>query len=145
MSENISKIFSKYMIVGVANTLTSIAIIVVMYHFGFGDELSNFCGIFGGIIQSILINTRFTFRQKYVELYKSFYFFLILLLAYLCNLTVLFVATNYIGLSSLFSQIAGISNKEKNVFGLMPHPERAIETLLGCDDGVKMLKGFFNK
>ncbi|MFA7083015.1 MAG: phosphoribosylformylglycinamidine synthase I [Arcobacteraceae bacterium] len=39
--------------------------------------------------------------------------------------------------------IAGICNKEKNVFGLMPHPERAIETLLGCDDGVKMLQGFF--
>lgn len=38
--------------------------------------------------------------------------------------------------------IAGICNKEKNVFGLMPHPERAIESLLGSDDGVKMLQGF---
>ena len=36
-------------------------------------------------------------------------------------------------------QIAGISNREKNVFGLMPHPERAMETLLGSDDGIKML------
>jgi len=40
------------------------------------------------------------------------------------------------------SQIAGLCNKNKNVFGLMPHPERAIEKLLGCDDGVKMLEGF---
>ena len=38
--------------------------------------------------------------------------------------------------------IAGICNKEKNVFGLMPHPERAMETLLGSDDGINMLKGF---
>ena len=38
--------------------------------------------------------------------------------------------------------IAGICNKEKNVFGLMPHPERAIEELLGSVDGVNMLKGF---
>ena len=38
--------------------------------------------------------------------------------------------------------IASICNKEKNVFGLMPHPERAMETLLGSDDGVKMLQGF---
>jgi phosphoribosylformylglycinamidine synthase len=38
--------------------------------------------------------------------------------------------------------IAGITNKTKNVFGLMPHPERAIETLLGSDDGLTMLKGF---
>ena len=40
--------------------------------------------------------------------------------------------------------IAGICNKEKNVFGLMPHPERAMETLLGSEDGIKMLKGFFS-
>lgn len=38
--------------------------------------------------------------------------------------------------------IAGICNKEKNVFGLMPHPERAMETILGSDNGVKMLQGF---
>ncbi len=40
--------------------------------------------------------------------------------------------------------IAGICNKEKNVFGLMPHPERAMEALLGSDDGVKMLQGFLS-
>lgn len=38
--------------------------------------------------------------------------------------------------------IAGICNKEKNVFGLMPHPERAMEVILGSDDGVAMLQGF---
>jgi len=39
--------------------------------------------------------------------------------------------------------IAGICNKEKNVFGLMPHPERAMESILGSEDGIKMLQGFF--
>lgn len=38
--------------------------------------------------------------------------------------------------------IAGVCNKERNVFGLMPHPERAMETILGSDDGIKMLQGF---
>jgi phosphoribosylformylglycinamidine synthase len=37
--------------------------------------------------------------------------------------------------------IAGICNKTKNVFGLMPHPERAVESILGSVDGVKMLQG----
>jgi len=46
-------------------------------------------------------------------------------------------------LNGSVNQIAGVCNKEKNVFGLMPHPERAMETLLGCDDGTKMLQGFF--
>lgn len=40
--------------------------------------------------------------------------------------------------------IAGICNKEKNLFGLMPHPERAMEKLIGGDDGLKMLEGFLH-
>jgi len=40
------------------------------------------------------------------------------------------------------ASIAGVCNKEKNVFGLMPHPERAMESILGSDDGIKMLQGF---
>jgi phosphoribosylformylglycinamidine synthase len=39
--------------------------------------------------------------------------------------------------------IAGICNENKNVFGLMPHPERAMEEMLGGVDGIKMLEGFF--
>jgi len=33
------------------------------------------------------------------------------------------------------NNIAGIRNKEGNVLGLMPHPERASEALLGSEDG----------
>jgi len=32
--------------------------------------------------------------------------------------------------------IAGIMNRAGNVLGLMPHPERASEKILGCDDGL---------
>jgi phosphoribosylformylglycinamidine synthase subunit PurQ / glutaminase len=35
--------------------------------------------------------------------------------------------------------IAGICNEGGNVVGLMPHPERAIEAILGTDDGVVLL------
>jgi phosphoribosylformylglycinamidine synthase subunit PurQ / glutaminase len=34
------------------------------------------------------------------------------------------------------SNIAGICNRERNVAGLMPHPERAVEAALGSDDGL---------
>ena len=46
-------------------------------------------------------------------------------------------------LNGSVEQIAGICNKDKNVFGLMPHPERAMETILGSSDGIAMLQGFF--
>ncbi|CQR47354.1 Phosphoribosylformylglycinamidine synthase 1 [Paraliobacillus sp. PM-2] len=36
--------------------------------------------------------------------------------------------------------IAGIINKEGNVLGMMPHPERAAETLLGSADGLKLFQ-----
>ncbi|MDU4697106.1 MULTISPECIES: phosphoribosylformylglycinamidine synthase subunit PurQ [Paenibacillus] len=34
--------------------------------------------------------------------------------------------------------IAGISNERGNVVGMMPHPERAVSSLLGSEDGKKM-------
>jgi phosphoribosylformylglycinamidine synthase subunit PurQ / glutaminase len=36
--------------------------------------------------------------------------------------------------------IAGICNKERNIFGMMPHPERASEPEVGCTDGLLILK-----
>jgi phosphoribosylformylglycinamidine (FGAM) synthase-like amidotransferase family enzyme len=34
-----------------------------------------------------------------------------------------------------FDDVAGVINEQGNVFGLMPHPERACEALLGSEDG----------
>jgi len=39
------------------------------------------------------------------------------------------------------TSIAGVCNSRKNIFGLMPHPERALENILGSEDGIKMLEG----
>jgi len=36
------------------------------------------------------------------------------------------------------SNIAGICNKDGNILGMMPHPERASDPLLGGEDGVKL-------
>ncbi|WP_119326076.1 phosphoribosylformylglycinamidine synthase subunit PurQ [Companilactobacillus musae] len=42
------------------------------------------------------------------------------------------------------AQIAGVTNKQKNVLGMMPHPERAIEKILGSDDGLKLFQSIIN-
>jgi phosphoribosylformylglycinamidine synthase len=36
--------------------------------------------------------------------------------------------------------IAGICNRERNVAGLMPHPERVVESALGSDDGLVIFR-----
>jgi phosphoribosylformylglycinamidine synthase len=40
--------------------------------------------------------------------------------------------------------IAGIVNKEGNVLGMMPHPERAVEALLGSADGLKFFQSLLS-
>ncbi len=40
------------------------------------------------------------------------------------------------------NNIAGITNAARNVAGLMPHPERASEQILGSGDGVVLIEGF---
>ena len=40
--------------------------------------------------------------------------------------------------------IAGILNKEKNVLGMMPHPERMIDKYLSGDDGVFFFENLLN-
>jgi len=53
------------------------------------------------------------------------------------------IAFKYIkdyNLNGSANDIAGILNKGKNVLGMMPHPERACEKILGSDDGINIFK-----
>jgi phosphoribosylformylglycinamidine synthase len=49
---------------------------------------------------------------------------------------------NRVVVNGSVTSIAGVCNESKNVFGLMPHPERAMEAILGSEDGIRMLQGF---
>ena len=42
------------------------------------------------------------------------------------------------------NDIAGIFNSKKNVLGMMPHPERASESILGSSDGVKIFESMLS-
>lgn len=41
--------------------------------------------------------------------------------------------------------IAGICNRDGNVLGMMPHPERASDPMLGNTDGLKLFQGLLEK
>ena len=38
------------------------------------------------------------------------------------------------------NNIAGILNEKKNVLGMMPHPERYSDLILGCNDGINIFR-----
>ena len=40
--------------------------------------------------------------------------------------------------------IAGICSEKRNVMGMMPHPERAADALLGCTDGKVILESMIH-
>jgi phosphoribosylformylglycinamidine synthase len=41
--------------------------------------------------------------------------------------------------------IAGICNAQGNVLGMMPHPERAADKLLGCTDGLHLFESVLSR
>lgn len=43
------------------------------------------------------------------------------------------------------NNIAGICNRQGNVLGMMPHPERASDTRLGSSDGLKLFQGLLKR
>lgn len=43
------------------------------------------------------------------------------------------------------NNIAGICNRQGNVLGMMPHPERAADPILGGTDGLKMFTGLLEQ
>ncbi|MCF7805181.1 MAG: phosphoribosylformylglycinamidine synthase subunit PurQ [Candidatus Marinimicrobia bacterium] len=49
-------------------------------------------------------------------------------------------ATMAINPNGSLNNIAGICNKERNVLGMMPHPERACEAVLGMADGLGLFE-----
>ena len=43
------------------------------------------------------------------------------------------------------NNIAGICNRQGNILGMMPHPERASDLMLGGTDGIRLFKGLLAK
>ena len=54
------------------------------------------------------------------------------------NKQIVFTYTN--NPNGSLADIAGIMNEQGNVLGMMPHPERAVDELLGGGDGVKLFQ-----
>lgn len=53
--------------------------------------------------------------------------------------------TEEANLNGSIDNIAGVCNKNRNVFGMMPHPERAADSLLANQDGLGIFESILNK
>lgn len=53
--------------------------------------------------------------------------------------------TNETNFNGSVDNIAGICNTQRNILGMMPHPERAVEKLIGSDDGKLIFESVLNE
>lgn len=53
--------------------------------------------------------------------------------------------TEEANINGSIDNIAGICNRQRNVMGLMPHPERAVEKKLGSEDGKLIFESILNE
>lgn len=108
MEKFISRSVLLFLVIGLANGMLTLAIISICYFFDSSDEMANFLGILGGMVQSIILNSKYTFQQEEIVLSKSIYFFSILALSYLINFYILYLCLNIIKLPSFLSQLVAI-------------------------------------
>jgi putative flippase GtrA len=114
-----SRSFLSFLLVGLANTLLTLGVITICYFFESSDELANFFGVFCGMIQSIWLNSKYTFQQLRFNFLKGLYFFLILLLSYVINFYILYLCLYILNFDSILSQLIAITFYVLTSFGLI--------------------------
>ena len=74
--------------------------------------------------------------MRYKKLLKKLALFSIIFVGFAYLLYLL----NYYNPNGSINDIAGIFNENRNVLGMMPHPERAAESILGSSDGLALFE-----
>ena len=105
INDSTSLQFLKYNIVGIFNTLIGFSLVFGFIYLGLGNMLSNFLGYFIGVFISFFLNRKFTFKKYNITSKVIFWFFSILLFAYLINASVFFVFINFYNMSPYLAQI----------------------------------------
>ncbi len=99
----------RFMIVGVANTSVGLFIIyAAKWLVGLNDVVANMVGYSCGFVLSFLLNKRWSFRHTGSVGPALFRFILVVLVAYLLNLSVTMLAINKFGINSYLAQALGI-------------------------------------
>ena len=99
----------RFLIVGVANTLVGIGTIyAAMYFLGFDIVYANILGYTIGVIQSFILNKRWTFDSSDRALSSFIRFLLVLAVAYGANLVTVVVANTAFEVNPYIAQALGI-------------------------------------
>lgn len=107
MNTRIGEIF-RYIIVGLINTTGGLLLIYLCMALGIEDIAANFIGYIPGFIVSFFLNGRWTFRRSKLSYLEFWLFSLVILIAYLINISVMLTTRDVLGWGSHIGQISGV-------------------------------------
>ena len=99
---------SRYIIVGLINTTEGLLLIYLCMALGIEDVVANFIGYIPGFILSFFLNGRWTFRRSKLSCLEFGRFGLVVLVAYLINISVMLTTRDVLGWGSHLGQISGV-------------------------------------
>ena len=100
---------AKYGIVGLANTVVGYAVIFICLVFlNFSAVISNFIGYMTGLVLSFVLNSLFTFGDRYYSTRKILRYLAVFIFSYLCNLLTLVIFLRLFEFSGVLAQIPSI-------------------------------------
>lgn len=94
-----------YALVGVINTIIGTGLCLMLIFLGFMPELANTLGNVAGIVNSYILNRKFTFKSTNPHKQDFLCFIIAMGIAYMMNLCVLMLTYRVMGLNVYFCQI----------------------------------------
>lgn len=101
--------FTKFLSVGVINTLVGLAVIyMAKWYFHLGNVMANALGYAIGLVLGFILNSRWTFAYHGPNTSAIVKFLLVALFAYCMNLLTVLIAIHLIDLNDYIAQAMGI-------------------------------------
>lgn len=101
--------FTKFLVVGVMNTLVTLAVIFLLHTAGSGDMISNFIGYVAGLINSFLWNRQWVFRSTGHSGQEAVRFIVGFAICYGIQAIFIWGTTRYLPVASFEWNLLGIS------------------------------------
>ncbi len=108
----------KYGVVGVVNTAITILVIAVLTYLNFNPYFSNAIGFFVGLLNSFVLNSKYTFKER-ITRSNGFKFFLAFLISYSLNIAVLHILISVEFSSVLVAQVIAMTSYNMAFFIVM--------------------------
>jgi len=102
------KLLTRYLFVGLANTLLTASLVLILTYIGLGVYSANALGYAAGIILSFILNSRFTFSTE-VNTYRLIKFFITCLACYIVNIMALRISIHLMPDEKYLSQLLGMA------------------------------------